>query len=60
VTSPETGLQRLRRSSWIWLLVLFTIAGFVEAAFWSQMVAFTTALGIGGLALARRHEIATA
>jgi DHA1 family multidrug resistance protein-like MFS transporter len=34
-------LQRLRRSSWIWLLVLFTIAGFVEAAFWSQMVAFT-------------------
>jgi DHA1 family multidrug resistance protein-like MFS transporter len=35
------GLTRLRSSSWVWLLGLFTVAGFVEAAFWSQMVAFT-------------------
>jgi MFS family permease len=34
-------LTQLRTSSWVWLLVLFTLAGFVEAAFWSQMVAFT-------------------
>jgi DHA1 family multidrug resistance protein-like MFS transporter len=34
-------LERLRSASWVWLLVLFTLAGFVEAAFWSQMVAFT-------------------
>lgn len=34
-------LTRLRTSSWIWLLALFTVANFVEAAFWSQMVAFT-------------------
>jgi DHA1 family multidrug resistance protein-like MFS transporter len=34
-------LTQLRTSSWVWLLVLFTVAGFVEAAFWSQMVAFT-------------------
>ena len=34
-------LRGLRSSSWVWLLTLFTIAGFVEAAFWSQMVAFT-------------------
>jgi DHA1 family multidrug resistance protein-like MFS transporter len=34
-------LTSLRSSSWVWLLVLFTVAGFVEAAFWSQMVAFT-------------------
>ena len=31
----------LRSDSWVWLLALFTVAGFVEAAFWSQMVAFT-------------------
>ena len=36
-----TRLTSLRSSSWVWLLVLFTIANFVEAAFWSQMVAFT-------------------
>jgi DHA1 family multidrug resistance protein-like MFS transporter len=36
-----THLATLRSSSWVWLLVLFTIANFVEAAFWSQMVAFT-------------------
>jgi DHA1 family multidrug resistance protein-like MFS transporter len=34
-------LTSLRSSSWVWLLALFTVAGFVEAAFWSQMVAFT-------------------
>ena len=34
-------LTSLRSSSWVWLLTLFTVAGFVEAAFWSQMVAFT-------------------
>jgi DHA1 family multidrug resistance protein-like MFS transporter len=34
-------LTYLRSSSWVWLLALFTVAGFVEAAFWSQMVAFT-------------------
>ncbi|GAC1473360.1 MAG: multidrug efflux MFS transporter [Chloroflexota bacterium] len=28
-------------SSWRWLLGLFTIAGFVEVAFWGQMSAFT-------------------
>ncbi len=28
-------------SSWIWLLTLYTLAGFVEAAFWGQMNAFT-------------------
>jgi DHA1 family multidrug resistance protein-like MFS transporter len=34
-------LTSLRSSSWVWLLALFTVANFVEAAFWSQMVAFT-------------------
>jgi DHA1 family multidrug resistance protein-like MFS transporter len=34
-------LATLRSESWVWLLTLFTVAGFVEAAFWSQMVAFT-------------------
>lgn len=34
-------ITSLRSSSWVWLLALFTVAGFVEAAFWSQMVAFT-------------------
>jgi MFS transporter, DHA1 family, multidrug resistance protein len=34
-------LNALRSSSWVWLLALFTLGGFVEAAFWSQMVAFT-------------------
>ena len=28
-------------SSWVWLLVMFTLAGFVEAIFWGQMSAFT-------------------
>ena len=31
----------LRSSSWVWLLALFTIAGFIEAAFWSQLTSFT-------------------
>ena len=29
------------RSSWIWLLILYTIASFVETVFWGQMAAFT-------------------
>ena len=29
------------RSSWIWLLILYTIASFVETVFWGQMTAFT-------------------
>ncbi|MBW8012084.1 MAG: MFS transporter [Chloroflexi bacterium] len=29
------------RDSWIWLLALFTLAGFVETIFYSQMLAFT-------------------
>lgn len=36
-----SSLTSLRSSSWVWLLGLFTVAGFIEAAFWSQMVAFT-------------------
>jgi MFS family permease len=28
-------------SSWIWLLMLFTVAGFIETVFWGQMSAFT-------------------
>jgi MFS family permease len=27
--------------SWLWLLVLFTVAGFIEAAFYGQVSAFT-------------------
>lgn len=29
------------RDSWIWLLGLFTVAGFLETVFWGQMSAFT-------------------
>ena len=29
------------RSSWVWLLVLYTIASFIETVFWGQMAAFT-------------------
>ena len=29
------------RSSWIWLLILYTIASFIETIFWGQMAAFT-------------------
>jgi len=28
-------------SSWIWLLALYSVAGFIEAGFWGQMNAFT-------------------
>jgi DHA1 family multidrug resistance protein-like MFS transporter len=35
------GVAGPRTSSWLWLLSLFTVAGLIEAAFWSQMVAFT-------------------
>ena len=27
--------------NWVWLLFLFTLAGFVETIFWGQMSAFT-------------------
>src|SRR5258706_13529439 len=27
--------------NWVWLLALFTLAGFIEAFFWGQMSAFT-------------------
>ncbi|MGN6361939.1 MAG: MFS transporter [Thermomicrobiales bacterium] len=30
-----------RASSWVWLLILYSAAGFVEAAFYGQMFAFT-------------------
>ena len=48
-TADRTG-----GSSWLWLLALFTVAGLIEASFWSQMVAFTPLflreLGISGQA----------
>jgi len=34
-------LTSLFRSSWVWLLVLYTIASFLETVFWGQMAAFT-------------------
>src|SRR5436190_7677415 len=34
-------MDRLRSSSWLWMLALFSVAGIVEAGFWSQMGAFT-------------------
>jgi MFS transporter, DHA1 family, multidrug resistance protein len=41
-----------RGRGWLWLLALFTVAGLLGAAFWSQMVAFTPLflreLGISG------------
>jgi hypothetical protein len=30
-----------RASSWIWLLTLFSVAGFIETVFYGQMFAFT-------------------
>src|SRR4051812_35340454 len=33
--------RQLRSSSWVWLLSLFTVAGFIEVSFWGQMTAFT-------------------
>lgn len=29
------------RESWVWILMVFTVAALVEAVFWGQMVAFT-------------------
>ncbi|HUI90589.1 MAG TPA: MFS transporter [Anaerolineales bacterium] len=34
-------MTSLFRSSWVWLLVLYTIASFLETVFWGQMAAFT-------------------
>ncbi len=34
-------MDRLKRSSWIWLLSLYTAASFIETVFWGQMTAFT-------------------
>lgn len=33
--------DRLFMNSWIWLLVLYSLAGFIETVFWGQMGAFT-------------------
>lgn len=37
----EITLFRRISASWIWLLILYSIAGFIEAAFWGQMGSFT-------------------
>jgi len=34
-------VERLKTSSWIWLLSLYTVASFIETVFWGQMTAFT-------------------
>ena len=34
-------MDRLRSSSWVWLLSLYTVASVIEAAFWSQVTGFT-------------------
>jgi DHA1 family multidrug resistance protein-like MFS transporter len=34
-------VEHLKRSSWIWLLSLYTVASFIETVFWGQMTAFT-------------------
>ncbi len=34
-------MDRLKRSSWVWLLGLYTAASFIETVFWGQMTAFT-------------------
>jgi hypothetical protein len=51
------GVAGPRTSSWLSLLSLFTVAGLIEAAFWSQMVAFTPLflreLGVRGQAISR-------
>ena len=36
-----TSAWRRLSGNWVWLLVLFTLAGFVETIFWGQMSAFT-------------------
>ena len=37
----ETSIAAPRPASWVWLLALFTAAGFIETVFWGQMSAFT-------------------
>ena len=34
-------MEHLRRTSWTWLLGLYTAASFIETIFWGQMTAFT-------------------
>ena len=36
-----TSAWRRLSGNWVWLLILFTLAGFVETIFWGQMSAFT-------------------
>ncbi len=40
-TSRRPGQPGRMRTSWIWLLTLFTAASFIEVIFWSQVQAFT-------------------
>src|SRR5260221_561208 len=41
-TGKETNVRRgTLSSSWLWLLSLFTLAGFIETVFWGQMNSFT-------------------
>src|SRR5258708_30869761 len=41
-TGKETNVRRgTLSSSWLWLLSLFTVAGFIETVFWGQMNSFT-------------------
>ncbi len=37
----NTSVKPSLRTSWIWLLGLYTVAGFIETIFWGQMTAFT-------------------
>lgn len=37
----ENTLRSSLRTSWVWLLGLYTAAGFIETIFWGQMTAFT-------------------
>ena len=37
----ENQLKPSLRSSWTWLLGLYTVASFLETVFWGQMTAFT-------------------
>ncbi len=37
----ESTLKSSLRTSWVWLLGLYTAAGFMETIFWGQMTAFT-------------------
>ncbi|HKP51679.1 MAG TPA: MFS transporter [Chloroflexia bacterium] len=40
-TSRQLGQPGRIRTSWVWLLTLFTVASFIEVIFWSQVQAFT-------------------